>query len=210
MAADGDPADAVLARETLRLAFVAALQYLPARQRAALVLCEALRWKASEAAALLGTSVASVNSALQRARATLDQAGISERETPPAVEPDRQDLLARWVSAFEAYDVDALTDVIHEDAVQSMPPFDLWLAGRENILAWFFGPGSGCAGSRVLPAPQANGTAAFGQYKPDPAGGHTPWALQVVDVRDGAISEVTFFLATERLFPLFGLPNSLP
>jgi RNA polymerase sigma-70 factor (ECF subfamily) len=210
MAAESDPADAVLARETLRLAFVAALQYLPARQRAVLVLCEALRWRASEAADLLGTSVASVNSALQRARATLDQAGISDRETSPAASPGQQALLARWVSAFEAYDVEALTEVIREDAIQSMPPFDLWLAGRENILAWFFGPGSECAGSRVLPAPPANGTAAFGQYKPDPRGGHSPWALQVIDIRDGAVSELTFFLATDRLFPLFGLPPFLP
>ena len=199
---DGDPADVAVERETIKLAFVAALQHLPPRQRAALILCEVLRWKASEAAELLDTSVASVNSALQRARATLDTADVHAAEPS---EVDR-DLLARYVDAFQRYDVDALTALIREDATQSMPPYDMWLRGRDDILTWWFGPGIGCQGSRLVPTVGANGSPAFGQYKPDPDGGYTPWALQVLEVRDGKIAELTFFLDTERVFPLFGLP----
>jgi RNA polymerase sigma-70 factor, ECF subfamily len=210
--AEADPADVAVARETIRLAFVAALQHLPPRQRAVLILCEVLRWKASEVAELLETSVASVNSALQRARATLDATNVSATETgtgPELDEADR-DLLARYVAAFEAYDMDALTSLIHEDATQSMPPFDLWLTGRDDIFRWWFGPGIGCRGSRVIPTVTANGSPAFGQYKPSESGsGHDPWALQVVELRDGKIEELTFFLATETLFPLFGLPARL-
>jgi RNA polymerase sigma-70 factor (ECF subfamily) len=205
---DGDPAEVALARETIRLAFVAALQHLPPRQRAVLILCEVLRWKASEVAELLETSVASVNSALQRARATLEAADISV-DTP--LEPADSELLARYVAAFEAYDIDALTSLIHEDATQSMPPFDLWLRGRDDIFTWWFGPGIGCKDSKVIPAKAANGAPAFGQYKPNPDGeGYVPWALQVVQAVDGKIAEMTFFLDTATLFPLFGLPLEYP
>ncbi|MEZ5101755.1 MAG: sigma-70 family RNA polymerase sigma factor [Thermoleophilia bacterium] len=207
--ADGDPADAVVSRESIRLALVAALQHLPARQRAALILCEVLGWRAAEAAELLDTSVASVNSALQRARATLASNASAEEDEPAELDADDRDLLARYVAAFEAYDIDALTALIHEDATQSMPPFDLWLTGRDDIFTWWFGPGIGCKGSRVVPAGSANGSPAYGQYKPSPGGGYEPWALQVVELRDGAIGELTFFLSTERLFPLFGLPPRL-
>ena len=209
--AENDPADQTMARETIRLAFVAALQHLPARQRAALILCEVLRWKAAEVAELLDTSVASVNSALQRARSTLESSGISSAEVAPEVEGDQRELLARYVEAFERYDIDALTSLIQEDARQSMPPFDLWLEGREDIFAWWFGPGIGCRDSKLLPAPNANGRVAFGQYKPSESGsGHDPWALQVIEFApDGRIAELTFFLDTERLFPLFGLPPRL-
>ena len=138
--ADGDPADVAVARETIRLAFVAALQHLPPRQRAVLILCEVLRWKAAEVAELLDTSVASVNSALQRARATLATAADLGERRPTLDEADRE-LLARYVEAFERYDMDALTSLIHEDATQSMPPFDLWLRGRDDIFTWWFGPG---------------------------------------------------------------------
>ena len=207
---EGDPADVAVARETIRLAFVAALQQLPPRQRAVLILCEVLRWKASEVAELLDTSVASVNSALQRARATLADTNVSASDpTPPLDDADRA-LLARYVEAFEQYDIDALTALIREDALQSMPPFDLWLEGRDDIFAWWFGPGIGCKGSRVIPAISANGSPAFGQYKPSETGdGYEPWALQVIEVSDGRIGELTFFLDTEKLFPLFGLPLSL-
>ena len=124
-------------------------------------------------------------------------------------EVDR-DLLDRYVAAFEAYDMEALTALIHEDATQSMPPFDLWLTGRDDIFAWWWGPGIGCKGSRVVPAATtANGSPAYGQYKPSPDGGYEPWALQVVEVRDGKIVELTFFLETQKLFPLFGLPPRL-
>ena len=200
-----DPADVAVEHETIRLAFVAALQHLPARQRAALILCEVLRWQATEVAELLGTSVASVNSALQRARATLATANVQQVDT---ADVDRE-LLERYVAAFEAYDVDALTALIQEDATQSMPPFDMWLSGRDDILAWWFGPGIGCQGSRVVPVRSANGSPAFGQYKPSPDGGYEPWALQVLEVKDGRVAEFTFFLDTERLFPLFGLPLRL-
>jgi RNA polymerase sigma-70 factor (ECF subfamily) len=200
-----DPADAAVERETIRLAFVAALQHLPPRQRAVLILCEVLRWQATEVAELLDTSVASVNSALQRARGT-----IAATDTgAPSVQPVDRELLERYVKAFEAYDIDALTSLIREDATQSMPPYDMWLSGRDDIFAWWFGPGIGCRGSRVIPTVSANGSPAFGQYKPSPDGGYEPWALQVLELSEGGIAELTFFLDTERLFPLFGLPPRL-
>jgi RNA polymerase sigma-70 factor (ECF subfamily) len=202
-----DPADSVMARETVKLAFVAALQRLPPRQRAALILCEVLHWKAAEAAELLDTSVASVNSALQRARATLDAEVPADRGELD--EHDRE-LLARYVAAFEAYDIEALTQVIAEDATQNMPPYDLWLAGRDDIFTWWFGPGAACRGSRVIPTRAANGQPAFGQYKPSETGsGFDPWALQVLEIEDGRIKDMTFFLEPERLFELFGLPPRL-
>ncbi len=210
---ESDPAEVAMARETVRLALVAALQHLPARQRAVLILCEVLRWRAQEVAELLDMTVASVNSALQRARATLKSTRVSPLDPigdrRAAREPDPA-LLARYVDAFQAYDIDALTALIREDAIQSMPPFDLWLFGRDDIVAWWWGPGIGCAGSRVVPAPAANGTVAFGQYKPSVSGsGFDPWALQVIEFDGGLISEITFFLDTTRLFPLFGLPPCL-
>jgi RNA polymerase sigma-70 factor (ECF subfamily) len=198
-----DPAELTESRETIRLAFVAALQHLPPRQRAVLILCEVLRWQASEVAELLESTTASVNSALQRARATLEatdtQAGVKLDE------PNRE-LLERYVAAFESYDLDALTSLIQEDATQSMPPFDLWLSGREDIMTWWFGPGIGCRGSKLVPVVTANGSPAFGQYKPADGGGYEPWALQVLEISDGRVVEFSFFLDTETLFPLFGLP----
>ena len=201
-----DPADLAVDRETIKLAFVAALQHLPPRQRAVLILCEVLRWQATEVAELLETSVASVNSALQRARATIASNDLAAATTTAELDDDDRALLARYVEAFERYDVEALTLLIQEDAKQSMPPFDLWLAGRDDILTWWFGPGIGCKGSRVIPTVSANGSPAFGQYKPNPDGGYDPWALQVVELSEGRIVEFTFFLDTETLFPLFGLP----
>jgi len=209
LAPEGDPADVAVARETIRLAFVAALQHLPPRQRATLILCEVLRWKATEVAELLETSVASVNSALQRARATLAAADLDADPVP--LDAIDAALLARYVAAFEQYDIEALTSLIREDAIQSMPPFDMWLRGRDDIFTWWWGPGIGCKGSRVLPAGSANGAPAFGQYKPSPGGdGYDPWALQVLRLSPaGGIAELTFFLDTETLFPLFGLPPRL-
>jgi len=203
----GDPAEIVAGRESVRLAFVAALQELPARQRAVLILCEVLRWKASEVAELLETSVASVNSALQRARVTLDARDLRASTTAPSVDAADEELLRRYVAAFEEYDMDALTSLVHEDATQSMPPFDLWLAGRDDIFTWWLGPGNGCRGSRVVPVQSANGSPAFGQYKPAESGdGYEPWALQVLEIEHGRIVELTFFLDVQRLFPRFGLP----
>jgi RNA polymerase sigma-70 factor, ECF subfamily len=210
LAPEGDPAELAVTRETIRLAFVAALQHLPPRQRAALILCEVLRWKAKEVAELLGMSVASVNSALQRARATLQSSGVSAYDPAPPMDAARQELLARYVRAFESYDLSALTALIQEDARQSMPPFDLWLSGREDILAWWFGPGIGCRGSRLLPTAGANGRVAFGQYKPSESGsGRDPWSLLVLELGTDQIEEFTFFLDTQALFPLFGLPPHL-
>ncbi|HST54797.1 MAG TPA: sigma-70 family RNA polymerase sigma factor [Solirubrobacteraceae bacterium] len=205
----GDPAELVAARETLRLAFVAALQHLPARQRAVLILREVLRWKATEVAQLLDTSVASVNSALQRARSTLDASDLSPGASGPPMDDSQQALLDRYVKAFELYDVDALVALLHEDAVLSMPPYELWLQGVHNIRRWWTGRGAGCAGSRLLPA-MANGSPAFGQYRPSgPGGSHEPWALQVLEISGGRITGFISFLDTPRWFPLFGLPARL-
>jgi RNA polymerase sigma-70 factor (ECF subfamily) len=204
-----DPADVAVERESIRLAFVAALQQLPARQRAVLILREVLRWEASEVAELLDTSVASVNSALQRARATLATSKVSATDRQPALTESDRAMLERYVAAFERYDIAALTSLIREDATQSMPPYDMWLEGREAVFAWWFGPGIGCRGSRVIPALSANGMPTYGQYKPSPQGGYEPWALQVLELSEGRIAEFTFFLDTATLFPLFGLPARL-
>jgi RNA polymerase sigma-70 factor, ECF subfamily len=193
-------------RDTLRLAFVAALQHLPPKQRAALILCEVLRWQASEAAELLETSVASVNSALQRARATLADADTA---APAELDDETRALLDRYVAAFEDYDIDRLTELLHEDAIQSMPPISLWLQGRDDIFTWWLGPGIGCKGSKLVPVGLVNGMPAWGQYKPDPEGGYEPWSVIVPEVSDGRIVELTFFLDTRRLFPLFGLADHL-
>jgi RNA polymerase sigma-70 factor, ECF subfamily len=204
-----DPAAVAQSRESIRLAFVAALQHLPPRQRAALILCEVLQWKAAEVAELLDTSVPAINSALQRARATLDATDVLDAGEGKLSEHDSE-LLARYLQAFERYDMEALTALIHEDATQSMPPYELWLSGRDDILGWWVGPGAACRGSRVIPTRAANGSPAFGQYKPSESGsGFDPWALQVLEIREGQIVEFTFFLATETLFPLFGLPPQL-
>jgi RNA polymerase sigma-70 factor, ECF subfamily len=209
IAPEADPADVAVVHESIRLAFVAALQHLPARQRAVLILREVLRWEASEVAELLDTSVVSVNSALQRARVSIAKSNVSSADRLQSLGGADRAMLERYVAAFERYDFDALTSLIHEDATQSMPPFDMWLRGREDIFAWWLGPGIGCRGSRVIPTMSANGSPAFGQYKPSPQGGYDPWALQVLELSDGRIAEFTFFLDTARLFPLFGLPPRL-
>jgi RNA polymerase sigma-70 factor (ECF subfamily) len=206
--AGGDPAEVVVARESIRLAFVAALQHLPPRQRAVLILREVLRWRADEVAELLETTVASVNSALQRARATLAAGRVNATEPSEPMDDAKRDLLARYVDAFERYDMDALTALLHEDATWSMPPYELWLQTHLDIRKWCLGPGIGCRGSRLVPT-QANGSPAFGQYKPSPDGGLEPWSLQVVEMSGGRISGITFFLDTAKFFPLFGLPPRL-
>ncbi len=202
-----DPADLVVARDSVRLAFVAALQHLPPRQRAVLILRDVLRWRADEVAELLDTTVASVNSALQRARATTSALDSAAPVDP--VDAELQELLDRYVDAFERYDMEALLAVLHEDATQSMPPFALWLRGRDDVIAWMLGPGAGCRGSRFLPAAAANGCPAFGQYRASgPGGRHQPWGLHVLEVSGGRVTGLTVFLDTS-LFPLFGLPLGL-
>src|SRR5918995_1238178 len=154
-----DPADRAVAHESITLAFVAALAHLPARQRAVLILREVLRWHADEVAGLLDTTVASVNSALQRARATLDARGLdtegARAGTGPAgagaIDDAGRDLVARYVDAFERYDLEALTALLHEDATLSMPPYELWLPNAAEVVRWLDGPGRGCAGSRLVP-----------------------------------------------------------
>jgi len=206
---DADPAEVAAARESVRLAFIAALQHLPPRQRAVLILREVLRWQASEVAELLDTSVASVNSALQRARATLDATAPSEEDAVEPLDDGQQALLEGYLEAFEAYDMDSLVALLHEDATLSMPPYDMWLRGVGDVVKWFVGPGAKCRGSRLLPV-VANGCAAFGQYRPSgPGGRHQAWALQVIEVRDGRVVRINAFLDTERFFPLFGLPLEL-
>ncbi len=209
VATDPDPADVAVEKESIRLALVAALQHLPARQRAVLILREVLRWEASEVAQLLDTTVQSVNSALQRARGTLAKSNLSLTDLAPRLSDSDRAMLERYVSAFERYDLSALTTLIREDATQSMPPYDMWLSGRDDIMTWWFGPGIGCQGSRVLPAISANGMPTFAQYKIDPNGGFSPWALQVLELKDGRIADFTFFLDTAHLFPLFGMPLHL-
>jgi RNA polymerase sigma-70 factor, ECF subfamily len=204
----GDPSEVLEARESIRLAFIAALQHLPPRQRAVLILREVLRWKASEVAELLDTSVASVNSALQRARATLASVRIDDAETLQPADDDQRALLARYVDAFERYDMESLTSLLREDATWSMPPYEMWLQTHDDIVSWCLGPGIGCRGSRLI-AVEANGMPAFGQYKPGAQGGLEPWSLQVLEIADGRIVGISFFLDTERLFPMFGLPPRL-
>ncbi|MFR9796290.1 sigma-70 family RNA polymerase sigma factor [Streptomyces sp. MS06] len=209
--AELDPAEAAVARESVRLAFMAALQRLPPKQRAVLILREVLAWRAAEVAELLGTSVASVNSALQRARATL-----AERTEPGAdaavsdpLDEEQQKLLDRYVAAFEGYDMAALTALLHEDAVMTMPPFDLWLTGPADITGFMTTLGASCARSRLKPV-RANGLPGFAHYKPDPeTGGFTAWAVQVLETSEGRITGFHCFLDTERWFPLFGLPLQL-
>jgi RNA polymerase sigma-70 factor (ECF subfamily) len=205
---NGDPAEIAAVRDSVRLAFVTALQHLPPRQRAALILCEVLKLPATEAASVLDTTVASVNSALQRARTTL--AGLPEHQRPCAVEPENAELLAKFVDAFQRYDMKALVRLLREDALQTMPPLELWVHGADNITAWMMQPGpSACAGSILVPV-RANGMVAWGQYKPDPEqGGFAPWALVVQESVGGKISRLTFFLEAERLFPMFGLQDRL-
>jgi RNA polymerase sigma-70 factor (ECF subfamily) len=203
-----DPAEIAEHRESIRLAFVAALQHLPARQRASLILCEVLRWQASEVAELLGTSVPAVNSALQRARATMSTLP-GDPASARLEEPDVE-LLDRYVDAFERYDIERLVSLLREDAVMSMPPFAMWIRGPENIGRFMLEPmPSMCRGSQLLPV-RANGCPAFGQYKPDPAGGHAPWGLQVLESSGGQITGFHCFLDTKLLFPAFGLPDRLP
>jgi len=203
--ADGDPSERAMLRQSIRLAFVAALQHLPPKQRAALLLADVLGWSAAEVAESLDTSVAAINSALQRARATLATRNLNDGGA--ALSDAQRALVDRYAAAFERYDVNALTALLHEDATMSMPPYTLWLRGHDAIRAWLLGRGAGCRGSRLIPT-AACGLPAFGQYKPGTQG-HEPWALIVLEPSGDRFAAMTFFLDTETLFPLFGLPPRL-
>ena len=204
--ADADPLEQTMLRQSIRLAFVAALQHLPPKQRAALILTEVLGWSAAEAAECLESSVASINSALQRARATVASRCVQLTEQP--LTPEQSKLLERYVDAFHRYDVDALVALLQEDATLSMPPYVLWLRGREAIGAWLLGRGSGCRGSRLVPT-AACGAPAFAQYRCNPEGGYSAWSLTILEISGNRIGSWNSFLDTANLFPLFGFPLQL-
>lgn len=204
---DSDPAEALVLRQSIRLAFVAALQHLPPRQRAVLLLAEVLGWSAAEIAGALELTVASVNSALQRARATLQSRQPIESRGP--LSEAQSKLVQQYVDAFLRYDVEKLVSLLHEDVTFSMPPYALWLQGHASVAGWLNGPGAGCRGSRLLPV-AACGSPAFAQYRPAEGGGHSPWAITVLELEGERIAGWNSFLDTETLFPLFGLPASLP
>ncbi|MGA7408945.1 MAG: sigma-70 family RNA polymerase sigma factor [Bryobacteraceae bacterium] len=203
---DADPAERAIMRQSIRLAFVAALQNLTSKQRAVLLLMEVLGWSAAEVAESLKSSVASVNSALQRARATLAHRHASD---PAALSASQEQMLRRYVEAFERYDIDQLSTLLREDTTLSMPPYTLWIQGPQAIRTWMLGLGCGCRGSRLIPT-AACGWPAFGQYRPSPEGGHRPWALIVLELSGDRIAGVNSFLDTETLFPRFDLPMELP
>ena len=205
--ADADPDELLSLRQSIRLAFVAALQHLPPRQRAMLLLTDVLGWSAAEAASCLEVSVAAVNSALQRARATLSTRDLAEARAP--LSPPQLRLVDRYVEAFERYDMDALTALLHADATMAMPPHALWFRGHDAIRAWLTGPGAACRGSRLVPT-RACDAPAFGHYKPGPDGGLVPWSLILLEFSGEHIAAMTYFLDTEALFPRFGLPPALP
>jgi len=208
VALDGDPAEVAAARESIKLAFIAALQHLPARQRASLILCEVLKWQATEVAELLDTSVASVNSALQRARATLADHNVDEIDVR-TVDASQQELLDKYMDAFARYDIESLVSLLRDDVIMSMPPFDFWLTGPAPMKHWFLNNGIGCKDGRIIPVTSANGCAAFGTYRIDPEGGFFPWSVQVIEVgSDGRIVGHHNFLDT-NLFDIFGLPRHL-
>lgn len=203
---DAGPEQRAIGRQNVRLAFVAALQLLPPKQRAVLILSEVLEWSAAEVADVLETSVASVNSALQRARATLASRNVARSS---GIEEIDEQLVGRFVDAFHSYDVETLTSLLREDATFSMPPFSLWLRGRGPVAAWLLGRGAGCRDSRLVRT-SASGAPAFGHYHPCAGGGHHPWALIVLETSGGSIEGWNSFLDTATLFPLFDLPPHLP
>jgi RNA polymerase sigma-70 factor (ECF subfamily) len=202
---EGDPEGLAVQRETVRLAFVAALQHLPPRQRAVLILRDVLCWKAQEVARLLESTTASVTSALQRARATLSAVGAAPGEPFRPSDPAQRELLTRYCAAFERHDVAALVALLHEDATMSMPPFAWWLRGRDRIRQALLDPDASCGGARLVPV-AANGSPAFWQLRPGPDGGHAPFGLVLLDVSGGLIGGVTMYLDADRLVSLFGSP----
>lgn len=203
--ADSNPYEIAALRQSIRLAFVAALQHLPPRQRAALLLAEVLGWSAAEIADCLETSLPSVNSALQRARATLASRNVP---VPSELTGEQWDVVNRYVDAFERYDVDALVGLLRDDVTMSMPPYTLWLQGAENIRGWLLGRGSICRDSKLVPV-QASASPAFGHYHRTADGVYQAWALIVLEMNGDRISAWNAFLDTEKLFPLFGLPKIL-
>jgi RNA polymerase sigma-70 factor (ECF subfamily) len=209
-AVGADPATIVANRQTIRLALVAALQYLPPRQRAVLILRDVLAWKAAEVAAVMDTTTTAVNSILQRARATLEAAAPTEEATTEPGDAARRELLDRYVAAFEAKDIPAIVELFTNDAVWEMPPFTGWYQGAENIgrLIDTQCPAQGPGDMRLVPT-RANGQPAFGLYMRGPDGTYRPFNLPVLTVGPDGVTHVACFFDT-KLFALFGLPESLP
>lgn len=206
--AGADPAAVVDARAGVRLAFVAALQHLPARQRAVLLLREVLQWKASEVAELLDTSVAAVNSALQRARAQIHEAAPTRDDEPEPLTAAQQDLLDRYVAAFQVKDVSGIVALLAADVAWEMPPFESWYRGRAHVAQHLEvrcpgGPGD----FRLLPV-GANGQPGFALYLRGDDGAFHPFCLQVLTFTGADVTHVATFLDL-ALFPVFGLPASL-
>ncbi|GAB2653740.1 sigma-70 family RNA polymerase sigma factor [Nocardia goodfellowii] len=210
LAFGADPAEHASTKDTLRLAFVAACQHLPATQRAILIMREVLRFSANETAEALTMSPASVNSALQRARATMSKVQPSDFDDFDESDENQRKLVDNFVSAFEAYDMDALTTLLKADVALSMPPFDLWVSGPANVAEFMLGTGSACKGSKMIRLEGANGHAAFGHYKPsEEPGVYVPWSITVLELDGETIAGLNFFLDTDKLFPLFDLPMEL-
>jgi RNA polymerase sigma-70 factor, ECF subfamily len=206
--ADANPHELAVLRQSIRLAFVAAVQHLPPRQRAVLLLMEVLGWSAAETAQSLEMTTAAVNSAIQRARATLAQRNVSLKPSEQALSSDDSELLDRYVNAFQVYDVDALVSLLREDATLSMPPYAFWLQGRESIRMWLLGRGAACRGSRLVRT-DASGTPAFAQYRLQPDGSFAAWGLIILEQEGGRVAAWNTFLDVENLFPLFNLPLKL-
>jgi RNA polymerase sigma-70 factor (ECF subfamily) len=206
---NSNPEELAVQRETIRLAFVAALQHLPPRQRAVLILRDVLCWKAEEVAHLLETTVASVTSALQRARSTLKAVDLTPGEPLRPSDPAQRELLTRYCTAFERHDITALVALLHEDATMSMPPFTWWLRGRDQIQQALLDPDASCEGARLVPT-AANGSPAFWQMRPGPGGVYVPFGLVLLDVSEGLIIGITTYLDADRLIPLFGSPAEAP
>jgi RNA polymerase sigma-70 factor (ECF subfamily) len=203
-----DPATIVAARESTRLAFVAALQHLPAKQRVVLILRDVLKWRAAEVAELLGTSTAAVNSALQRARAQLEQDAPARDELVEPTDPAQRDLLARYAKAFEDADITGLIELFKEDVVWEMPPFPEWFVGAETVVRLILAQCAPAPGDiRMVPA-AANAQPAFGLYMRDEEGVHRAYQLQVLSVTGDGVAHVSVFFDTS-LFPLFGLAEHL-
>ncbi|WP_024800818.1 sigma-70 family RNA polymerase sigma factor [Nocardia sp. BMG51109] len=210
LAFGADPAEHATAKDSLRLAFVAAVQHLPATQRAILIMREVLRFSANETADMLLMSPASVNSALQRARATMAKVQPAEAGSYDESDEQQRKLVDGFVRAFEAYDMDSLTALLKQDVELSMPPFELWISGPANVARFMLTTGQQCRGSKLVPLAGANGLPAFGHYKPtEEPGVYTPWSITVLEFEGDQISGLNFFLDTERLFPLFGLAPEL-
>jgi RNA polymerase sigma-70 factor (ECF subfamily) len=203
-----DPVDVTIRKDTIRLAFIAALQTLPPRQRAVIILQDVYRWPASQTANVLGTSITAVNSALQRARLTLSRANLKSEALNVIDGELNQGLIDRYVDAFERYDIDALLELFHEDGSISMPPFVMWISGLVNLATFYEITRSHCVGSRLLPT-RVNGTVALAQYARDKLNERlVPWGIHVPEIRGNRIIHVHTFI-DPALYTLLEMPTDV-